>query len=207
MTPLLLALSALGVGFIHSLAPGHWLPVVLVAKSRRWTLSETLLGAWVAASGHVLISAAVALGCVFAGNQLLTNHEELIESYAGLGMALFGAIYAILAWRNHAHCHGHGHHGPAPASRKRPYWFLFSVGFSPCVAVLPILFGASAYGMGVLAMALGGFVVGVLVAFTGAALGVSRGLVHLDHPWLDHHGDLITGLAVMVLGVAVWALH
>jgi len=53
---ILLIFSAASVGILHSLAPGHWLPVVLIAKSRKWPLKKALLAACVTALGHIVLS-------------------------------------------------------------------------------------------------------------------------------------------------------
>lgn len=208
MAPALLVGSAFLVGFFHSLAPGHWLPVVLTARSRKWKQGQIALGALVAAAGHIGISLLVALTAVGLGATVLASYEEQIEHYAGWGLVVFGILFAAVSWRKHSSCndHDHGHHGPeltpAVARRKRePYWFLLSVGLAPCVAVIPVIVAASGHGPVLVLGAVVGFIVGVLAAFLGASLLVARGLVELDHPWLEHHDDFVTGIAVAILGV------
>jgi hypothetical protein len=50
------------------------------------------------------------------------------------------------------------------------------------------------------------FAIGVMVALGGATLVVSRGLMKLDHPLLEHYGDVITGLAVALMGIVLYLL-
>ncbi len=204
---LLAAATAAGIGFIHSLSPGHWLPVVLVVKARKWKVPQALLGAFVAASGHILLSVGLAWIALKIGLQALVDDPELLESRAFLLMILFGAAYAIYSWRTHSHCEEHAHHGPEPKAKKAPWIFLFSVGFTPCVAVLPVIMGAGALGgVGISAAAIG-FALGVVTAFGGAVILVSKGVLSLDHPLLEHYGDVVTGIAVMVLGAFLFFLH
>lgn len=207
MTPIFLIGAAFVVGFLHSLAPGHWLPVVLTARSRKWRSGQIALGAAIAATGHIVVSLLVALGAVLLGATVLASYEEEIEHYAGWGLIAFGVLFALLSWRKHSECddHVHAHHGPQlsarDAKRKRePYWFLLSVGLAPCVAVIPVIVAASGQGWVLILGSVFGFIGGVLTAFLGASLLVARGLVELDHPWLEHHDDFITGIAVAVLG-------
>ena len=139
---LLLAASAAFVGFVHSLAPGHWLPVVLTAKGHRWPLSRALLGSLITAAGHVLISAAIGAVSVYIGQHFFHGDEEQLERYASLLLIAFGLAYSWFSYSRHSHCHGHEHHGPdpgGPRGRKAPFLFLFSVGLFPCVAVLPVI--------------------------------------------------------------------
>src|SRR3954454_23077988 len=98
---LILSFSAAFVGLVHSLAPGHWLPVVLMAKSRRWPMRTAVLGASVVAAGHILLSILLGLLSIFVELQFLSRYEEEIERYAGLGLVLFGLIYAGYAYFRH----------------------------------------------------------------------------------------------------------
>lgn len=192
------------VGLVHSLAPGHWLPVILMAKSRRWDLKTAMFGAMVAASGHVLLSIILGLVSIWIGAQIFAPYEDEIERYAGIALSVFGLIYALVAYKRHHKCHGHTHHGPNPKGQRAPFLFLFSLGFSPCVAVLPVIVTASTEGsMGVL-LACVSFSIGVLTALVGSTLVVTLGLLKLDHPVFEHYGDVITGCGVAIMGLLLF---
>lgn len=199
---MLLALSAAFVGFVHSLSPGHWLPVVLIVKARKWDLAQATFGAFVAAAGHIVVSVGLGLVGLLIGKSFFGSHLHELEENAGMILIIFGIAYALYSRVQHRHCHGHEHHGPDPKKgRKAPYLFLFSLGFSPCFAVLPVFATAIGMGAGILITCMVFFSLGVLFALIGGSLLVSQGLVKLDHPIFEHHGDLITGLGVAVMGV------
>ncbi len=200
----LLALSAAFVGFMHSMAPGHWLPVVLLASSRKWSVRQSLLAAAIAGSGHILVSVALGVVSIFVESRLISAHDERIERYAALALVAFGLTYAAVGWRRHSSCHGHEHHGPDVEREKEPLILLFSTGMIPCVAVLPIFAAAAAYGPTAAIVSMVTFSIGVLLALGGATLLVSRGLMKLDHPLLEHYGDVITGLAVAAMGAVLY---
>ena len=92
---LILISSAAWAGFVHSLAPGHWLPIVLLAKARKWSPLKAGAAALVTASGHIVLSLSIITIALAAGSSLLHEYEHVIESYAGLGLAAFGIGYAI----------------------------------------------------------------------------------------------------------------
>ncbi len=199
---MLLALSAAFVGFVHSLSPGHWLPVVLMVKAKKWDLAQATIAALVAASGHVVISLSLGVAAAIIGQSFFSPYLHELEAHAGMVLIVFGVIYALYSRFRHRHCHGHEHHGPDPRQASRaPYVFLFSLGFSPCFAVLPIFATAVAVGSGTLALSMLLFSLGVVAALVGGSLLVSRGFVKLDHPIFEHHGDLITGLGVAAMGL------
>lgn len=199
-----LALSAAFVGLVHSLAPGHWLPVVLVSKTRRWSLKKGILGAVISASGHIVLSIGLALIAIQVGAHLFIEQEATIERYAGLAVGVFGLIYAAFAFFRHSSCHGHTHHGPDPKGQKDPYLFLFLTGFSPCIAALPLFGAAATLSSAALVFTLAAFAAGVLAALIGATVLVSFGIMKLDHPILEHYGDVITGLGVALMGLALF---
>ncbi len=203
---MVLATSAALVGLIHSLAPGHWLPVVLMGKSRKWSTPHALIGALVTASGHVFISILLGAFALKAGAEILIHHEEWIERYAGLGIAVFGAFYALFSFKRHSHCHGHTHHGPVPKkdSKRSPYAFLFLLGFSPCVAVLPVFVAAAPQGVLAVLVTMMSFAGGVVAALVGATLSVHFGVMKLDHPIFEHYGDVITGAGVFLMGMLLF---
>jgi ABC-type nickel/cobalt efflux system permease component RcnA len=210
---IILASSAALIGFVHSLAPGHWLPVVLLAKARKWSLQTALLGAAVAASGHILISNAIGAASIWVGSKFFASHADAIENYGerygSLLLILFGLAYAASAYFRHSHCHGHTHHGPDPGpalkgskkKRKTPFVFLFSLGFSPCIAVLPVFATAAVKGAAAVLLAMVSFSVGVLLALMGSTVLASHGLAKIDHPIFEHYGDVLTGLGIFLMGV------
>jgi ABC-type nickel/cobalt efflux system permease component RcnA len=197
----LIALSAAIAGFVHSLSPGHWLPVVLLIKSQKWNLRQAVFGAILAASGHILISIAVGVVVALAGFKVLEPHLEWMESRTPWILIAVGVIYALGSRLFHHHCEEHGHHGPERGN-KAPYVFLFTLGFSPCVAALPI-FVTSLFngGVGSLALSIVFFCGGVLSAFIGASLLVSHRRVKLDHPLFEHYGEVIAGVSIALIGL------
>ncbi len=213
---ILLALSAGLVGLIHSLAPGHWLPVVLLAKSRKWGLRKAILGALVACSGHILISItlaalAIQMGSAYLAKLDLEKQEHQIEHYSGILLMIFGLIYSWVAYQRHSRCKGHTHHGPSlgPSLAKKekgPYLFLFSLGLSPCVAVLPLFIAAAPFGILSLLLSVAAFIFGVVLALVGSTVLVSMGLMKLDHPLFEHFGDVMTGFCVSAMGIILFYL-
>jgi cytochrome c biogenesis protein CcdA len=202
----LIAGSAAFVGLVHSLAPGHWLPVLLTVKSQRWPLRKAVLGALLAASGHVILSVVFGSIVIKLGAFFLSSYEEQIESYGALVLVAFGLIYGGLAYFRHSSCHHHHHHedGEGRSKKMNAYLFLFSLGFSPCVAVLPVFAAAATQGHVAVILSMIAFSLGVITALVSATVLVSLGIMKLDHPILEHYGDVITGAGVALMGVVLF---
>ncbi len=180
--------------------PGHWLPIVLLAKARKWDRSIAFAGAAVAASGHILLSLLLGLGAIFIGGKLITLDESTTDLYSAYGLIIFGLLYALQAYFRHSKCHGHTHHGPNPEHVKVPLLFLFSLGLAPCAAAIPVFGAAAAHSMSAFIGSLIAFSLGVLGAFILATLTALQGILRFDHPLLEHYGDTITGCSVALMG-------
>ncbi len=203
---LILALTAASVGLIHSLSPGHWLPVVLMAKTRKWDLKTAVFGALVAASGHLFLSILLAIVSILIEGRFLSEYEIEIEKYAGLVLLVVGLIYAGVAGLTHYRCHGHSSVRLGSKGKKAPFFFLFSLGLSPCVAVIPIVAKAVIQGSLCVLVTLISFSGGVILALVGATLLVSLGLLSLDHPVFERYGDMIAGIGVALTGFILFCV-
>lgn len=208
-----LVFSAFFVGLSHTVSPAHWLPVVLIARSRKWGLRQALLGALAVALAHIFVSSAIGFVAVWTGEQVFHNYEEQMESYGSAFLVLAGVLYAAYAAWTHYRCrgHAHGHHGPelTAARTKHPWVFLISLGLAPCVAMVPLYAAAAAGGWVNFAGVGAGFALAVVLSLVGTTLLARGGMMkldRLDNPWLEHYGEVVTGLGISATGAILWGL-
>ena len=97
-----LAGTAAGIGFIHTvIGPDHYLPFIVMARARKWTLSKTLVISFLCGLGHVLSS--VVLGFLGIALGIAVTRLEGVESFRG-GLAAwlliaFGLAYFVRGMR------------------------------------------------------------------------------------------------------------
>lgn len=112
----MLFLSAIGIGFLHTLfGPDHYVPFIVIGRARRWGLGRTSLLTFACGLGHVLSSVVIGLVGVAAGVALqrVQGWEEARGAWAGWALFLLGLAY--FAWglwrgaagRRHRHVHLH----------------------------------------------------------------------------------------------------
>jgi nickel/cobalt transporter (NicO) family protein len=133
LVPQLLLVGAVAaVGVLHTLVPDHWMPIALMARQRGWSSRETARAAFVAGTGHVASTLAIAIVVWAAGAVLARRYGTLVDTAASGALVLFGGWIAVSAWRelraadgphgphsdggghhhhhhHHHHSHGHGH--------------------------------------------------------------------------------------------------
>ncbi|RMG47307.1 MAG: hypothetical protein D6718_04080 [Acidobacteria bacterium] len=228
----MLTVTAAAVGVIHTLmGPDHYVPFVVMARVRGWSLRRTLAVTLACGVGHVgssvlLGAVGVALGLAVAG---LTALESLRGTVASWTMIGFGLAYAAWGWRRavrgrpHAHwhthadgtCHRHVHrhegehaHVHAEGDREGASltpWILFTVFvFGPCEPLIPLLMYPAAEHS-----ARG--VVLVTLVFGAATLGTMAatvgagfaGIRRLPLGPLERYAHVMAGATLAACGVAM----
>ncbi len=163
---LVLSWTAASIGFIHTLlGPDHYLPFIMMAKVRKWSLAKTSWITFLCGGGHVLSSVVLGLLGVYLGAELLKL--EMLEAYRGTIAAwlLIGFGFAYFVWglhkayknKKHSHIHihgdglvhehqhthtsGHAHvHDQKSKAKDITPWILFTIFvLGPCESLIPIL--------------------------------------------------------------------
>lgn len=203
-----LAIAAITVGSLHSLAPDHWVPIAAVARARGWSSGRASRVALLCGLGHVTVSVLLGLLALMFGAQLFESLGERMVSVAGLLLIGFGVAYAVwglrgaFAHRLHGHHHHHYDHVHDPSRATIGSLFLIYCA-DPCVAVIPILFAAAPLSAGE--------TISIVVAYEVATVGAMVGLVALAHSgaklfqgrWIERYGDSIAGALIVATGLTV----
>jgi nickel/cobalt transporter (NicO) family protein len=229
-TAVLLFLSSCSTAIIHALIPDHWLPFALMGRAQAWSERRTLLLAGLTGIVHVTVSIVVGIAIVLTGSDQARKVAERlgasVETLGGGLLIAFGLAYGLWAHArerrahasHHAHAAGAAGHEVHPGLPLHAHGHLLSrwaggaltgaalvavIGISPCVLFQPILFAAAAAGTGAAVAAAAGFAtctVGTMIVVTWVAL---RGMRHLSLGFFTRYGDLLSGLIIAALGVAV----
>ena len=227
---LVLATAAASVGFIHTLlGPDHFLPFIVMAKARSWSLTKALTVTALCGLGHVASS--VTLGVMGIALMVAVGSLEAIEAvrgnWAAWALIAFGLTY--FAWglkqahknRPHRHVHHHGdgivhshdhthHDGHAHVHKaKSGYgltpWALFVIFIlGPCEPLIPVLMypAAQASWGGVIAVsAIFGFAT-LLTMTAVVALGLI-GVRRMALGPLARFSHALAGGAVAMSGSAI----
>ena len=235
-TVYLLLTTAAGTALLHTLIPDHWLPFVLIGRSRKWSAGTTALVSGVSALIHAALS--VALGLVALGIGLTAGQivGETLERAGALLLILFGLVYAGWAWRKGGHFHpggkllhageggegcagreGHGHpdhlhyHADDGLIRGRPGWSALGlaliVGLNPCVLILPVMLASASRGAAVFWLVVGAYIVPTVLLMVGlSVLGVAGGR-RIPVPGAARYMEAASGLLIALLGAAFWLLE
>jgi sulfite exporter TauE/SafE len=225
----ILTTAAASIGFFHTLiGPDHYLPFIVLAKSRKWSLFKT---GWVTAIcgvGHILSS--VVLGMIGIALGITVNKLVRIESVRGNIAAwlliAFGLVYFIWGLRkaiknkphthlhiheNEAHEHAHGHtnehthvHEIEGKVNLTP-WILFTIFiFGPCEPLIPLLmYPAAKNSLQGLIMVTAVFGIITIATMLGIVLVSTFGINFLPLKRIERYNHALAGLAIFLCGIAI----
>lgn len=198
---------------LHTLAgPDHYLPFIMIAKSRGYSMLRALAWTFVCGIGHVGSALLIALVFMYASHLLSESNMEWLNenrgNLAAWALIGFGAAYLIYSlrksWLHHHHTHRHGQELIDHRSGNITPWIIFIIFvLGPCEALLPILGPAAALGVGAVAIVTLVFsVCTIATMMLAVALGV-KGLSLLRFHWLEHHSGEVAGATIMLCGIAI----
>ena len=223
-TAFLLFLSSCSTAVIHALIPDHWLPFVLMARAQGWSERRAATLTGLAGVLHVLVTVVAGGLTIVVGSASIHSLAERsghsLGFVGGFLLAVFGIAYGIFRHlreaRIHAaagpervdqsvaggHVHVHGHllerwfHGALTAGA-----LVLVIGISPCALLVPILFAASAAGLGAVLAAALGFGLCTIGTMVGVTIVAMRGMRRIELPFFTRYGDLISGALVGAVGL------
>ena len=227
---LILIIAAASIGFFHTLlGPDHYLPFIVMSRSRSWSLRKTSLVTVVCGIGHVLSS--VLLGIIGIALGIAVSKLEAIESFRGSIAAwvliAFGLVYFIWGMRRalrnkpheHLHKHEYGfshmhthHHTEVhmhvhrkKGTKNITPWVLFTIFvFGPCEPLIPLLMYPAAKNslLGVV-LVTGLFSATTILTMLGIVLISTFGLNLIPVNRLERYTHAIAGATICLCGVSI----
>jgi len=228
-----LLVTAGSLGLIHTaVGPDHYLPFIVMARARRWSLLKTTWITLLCGIGHV--GSSVVLGFIGIAAGVAVGRLELFEGFRGdiAAWMLTGFGLAYFVWgvrraiRNRPHTHRHLHNGDVehehthahhdahahahsqPAKVNLTPWVLFTIFvFGPCEPLIPLLMfpALSDGGWGLAGVAM------VSLVFAAATIGTMLTIVllstrvvgFLPTARLERYSHALAGAAIFLCGVAI----
>jgi sulfite exporter TauE/SafE len=221
-----LTITAASLAFVHTLlGPDHYLPFIVMARARKWTIYKTSWVTLLSGLGHVISS--ILLGAVGIGVGVALNKLEFLEGIRGnlaawlfvlfgLGYMIWG-IYRAVKNKPHKHIHHHANgtvhvhehthrqeHDHTHKNNITP-WILFTIFFlGPCEPLIPLLMypAAQRSTWGVAQVSI---VFGLVTVLTMLALVLlaSYGLKFVKLGKMERYMHAIAGATILLSGIGI----
>lgn len=218
--------AAGGVAFLHTiLGPDHYLPFIVLARARSWSLTRTLVVTAICGLGHVASS--ILLGGLGVGFGVAVAKIEGVEGgrgdLAAWALVAFGLAYAVWGLRHalrkkrgiethehhghvHLHTHGDGEHEHAHGMGSNlTFWALFLVFvLGPCEPLIPLFVLPASRGDWTLAAATAAvFTLVTLITMVGLTAAALVGAKQLRLGPLERWSHALAGTVVAASGLAI----
>jgi nickel/cobalt exporter len=207
----ILALAAVTLGSLHTLAPDHWVPFAALARAQGWSRARTARITALCGFGHVTVSVLLGVLALLFGLEMLKVVGQRMEAMAGILLVLFGLVYAVYGLRRAAgtrvHGHHHTHYDHVHEPGQMTPWALFLL-FSadPCVAVIPILFAAAPLGTVRTTIVVSAYELATIGTMVALVLPAAAAAKKVTGHWVEHYGDAVAGGVIAAVGVLVTAM-
>src|SRR5665647_3647326 len=98
-------LGSLILGLIHPLFPNHWLPLIAISKTEKWSNRETVFATLITGFSHTLSTIIIGIIVGFVGIKLSESYSYITRVAAPVILLVIGIIYLFLDFRSHRHKH------------------------------------------------------------------------------------------------------
>ncbi len=189
---------------IHAMIPNHWLPLIAVGKTEKWSGSRTLWATVITGVAHTLSTILVGIVVGIIGYKLSARYSLIPDRVAPAILAGLGLIYLLLDLRSHRH-----HHDikPVAATGNKPGWAVILATLSlamfltPCIEIEAFYFQAGTIGwIGIFIVSAVYLVTTLAVMLLLVSLGM-KGARKYNPGFLEHHDKAVTGAVLVGLGI------
>ncbi len=199
-------IGALLLSIVHASIPNHWIPLVVLSKAEKWNEKSTMGITAIAGFAHTLSTIIIGIIVGFMGYKLSGSYSFIVGVIAPSLLILLGIIYLGFSIRENKH-HHHNHAIHIDETKKKTTTAIvlaltLSMFFSPCLEIEAYFFVAGKLGWeGIITVS----VIYTFVTIAGMLLLVwlgMKGVKKIKSHFLEHHEKTITGILLIVLGIA-----
>jgi len=202
-------LGSLILSLVHASIPNHWIPLIAVSKTEKWTNRETLLATFITGFAHTLSTIIIGIIVGFVGIKLTENYSYLTKVAAPIILLSIGIIYFLIDLKTAHHHHHHHFDIDDPIKNKKSKWAIIvslsiAMFLTPCIEIEAYYFQAATIGwLGIFIVSSVYLLITLIVMFALVYLGL-KGISRFNSHYLEHHEKRITGIVLILLGILAY---
>ncbi len=203
-------IGSLVLSLIHALIPNHWIPLIAISKTEKWTQRQTLWATAITGFAHTFITLIVCLCLGIFGYNLSASYNFVTSVAAPVILIGLGVIYVILDLRSTHHHHEHEHTPTLTDKAGKSKWRAILTSLSiamfltPCIEIEAYYFQAGTIGwMGIVIVSAVYLLITLIVMLLLVYLGI-KGIQTFNSHYLEHHEKGITGIVLIALGILAY---
>jgi len=197
------------LSIIHASIPNHWVPLVAISKAQNWSRNETLWITTITGIAHSISTILVGVIVGLVGYRLSSTYEFITRVVAPLILVILGFIYLIIGLKN-SHYYQYPIKINLISQRSKLFIIVFlsiSMFFSPCIEIEVYYFIAGTVGwFGIFVVSIVYLIITVFSMIFIVDLG-RKGIEKVRCSFLGDHEKTVTGLVLIILGVAAYLIE
>ena len=202
-------IGSLVLSVIHASIPNHWIPIVAIGKTEKWSRNETLWVTAITGGAHTISTISVGIIVGLVGHRLSSTHEFVTRVVAPLILVILGVIYLIVDLKRSHHHRNPVEIGSIP--KKSKFLIIASLGtamfFSPCIEIEAYYFTAGILGwLGIAVVSIVYLIVTVLGMLLLVDLGC-KGAEKIKWHFLEDHEKKAMGMVLIALGIFTYFIR
>jgi len=205
-------IGSLILGLIHPLFPNHWLPLIAISKTEKWTNRESIFATLITGFSHTLSTIIIGIIVGFVGIKLSENYSYITHVAAPSILLIIGIIYILLDLKSAHHHHLHFEIDKTKLKNqksKTAILLTLCIGMflSPCFEIEAYYFQAATKGwLGILIVSTVYLFV-TLTVMVGLVWFGLKGINKLKTDFMEHHEKLVTGIVLILLGLLAYLVE
>jgi len=198
-------IGSLLLSTIHALIPNHWLPLIALGKTEKWTRSQTLWATVITGVAHTLSTIIIGIVVGLIGYKLSTKYSLISETIAPAILIGLGMIYIAFNFHSHHHHDLKAKMNDLDNSKSRWAAILTSLSvamfLTPCIEIEAYYFQAGTIGwIGIIIVSAVYLLTTLVVMLSLVSLGM-KGVSAFKSDFLEHHEKGMTGIVLVALGL------
>jgi putative Mn2+ efflux pump MntP len=202
-------LGSLLLSLIHALIPHHWIPIIAISKTEKWSNKEAIFATFITGLSHMISTIIIGIIVGFVGIKLAESYSAITSIAAPTILLVIGIIYLILDLRSKHHHHHHANlEDEVLKNKKSKTAILTSLSLAmfltPCVEIEVYYFQAARFGWPGILTVSAVYLIMTLAFMSGLVYLGLKGVNKLNLSYLEHHAKRITGIILILLGVIAY---
>lgn len=204
-------IGSIVLSLIHALIPNHWIPLIAISKTEKWTQKRTLWATAITGFAHTFSTIIVGIVVGIIGYKLSSSYQFISTVAAPIILVGLGIIYLALDFRaNKYHNHDHSHAVVGSDKTDKSKWRAILTSLSvamfltPCIEIEAYYFQAGTIGwLGIFIVSTVYLLITLIVMLLLVYLGL-KGIQTFNSHFLEHHEKGMTGVVLVALGLLAY---
>lgn len=203
--------GSLILSMVHAMIPNHWIPLIAISKTEKWTNRETLTATLITWFSHTVSTIFIGIIVGFAGIKLSESYHYVTKVAAPVILLIIGTTYVLIDLKSTNNHHHFNKNIESLKNKKSKAAIITSLSIAmfltPCIEIEAYYFQAGSIGwQGIFIVSVVYLSVTLIFMLTLVHLGL-KGVSRFNSHYLEHHEKRITGTVLIILGLLAYFIE